>query len=109
MPDSTLLRITLLSVLAIAGAIAYAIWYYRRARELLQSWADQHGFQIQAVEHRWLNRGPFFWTTSRGQVVYYVTVLDTAGRKRRGYVRCGSFWGGLFSDKVEVRWDEIWS
>jgi len=107
MPESTgALLITILAIVIIGGAIWYMAWYYRRARTLLQSWADQQGFQIQAAEHRWLNRGPFFWTTSRSQVVYYVTVLDMAGRTRRGYVRCGSFWLGLFSDKVEVQWDE---
>jgi len=102
MPPAAILVI----VLAVVFMIASAIWYYRRAQSLLQRWADENGLQIMASQHRILDRGPFFWTTGRGQVVYYVTVVDAAGRTRRGYVRCGSFWGGLLSDKTEVRWDE---
>jgi hypothetical protein len=45
----------------------------------------------------------FFWTTSQDQVVYYVTVLDQLGRERRGWVRCGSWFLGMFSNQADVR------
>jgi hypothetical protein len=106
MPDSTLGLVTFLAVLCIAAAIWYSVWYYRRGKALLQRWAEENDLQIVTAEYRWLRLGPFFWTTSRGQTVYYVTVMDTAGRTRRGYIRCGSFWWGLFSDEVAVRWDD---
>src|SRR5262249_35973173 len=50
-------------------------------------------------------RGPFFWTSSKGQTVYRVTV-EVKGAVRTGWVRCGSWWLGLRSEQVEVRWDE---
>jgi hypothetical protein len=62
--------------------------------------------QLRQVLHDKLFAAPHFWTTSRDQVVYHVTVLDQLGRERKGWVRCGSWWFGLFSNKAEVRWDE---
>src|SRR5262249_36093276 len=51
-------------------------------------------------------KGPFFWTSTKAQTVYYVFVEDSDGNKRSGWVRCGSCWFGLLSDNVEVRWDD---
>ena len=104
--ELTLLVSALVMILAIVAAAAYITWFYRRAAAILQRWAQENDFQIVSSEPRILSRGPFFWTSSNAQVVYYVTVIDMAGRTRRGYVRCGSFWGGILSDKAEVRWDE---
>jgi hypothetical protein len=52
--------------------------------------------------------GPFsWWATSRGQVVYFVQVIDREGIQRSGWVRCGGFLGGVVgSRRAEVRWDD---
>jgi hypothetical protein len=86
-----------------AGSIA---WHFSRSRSLLDRWAEQSGYHILQSEYRHLFRGPFFWTTSKGQTVYRVTVEDKAGHVRSGWVRCGGWWFGLWSDNVEARWDE---
>ena len=49
---------------------------------------------------------PFFWTTSKTQVVYRIVVSDAAGQQRSGYARVGGFMTGLLSEKVDVRWDD---
>jgi hypothetical protein len=95
-----------LIVAVIAFALLAIAWHYSRSRAILQKWADDNGYQLLQSEYRWFRKGPFFWTTSRDQVVYHVTVLDQLGRERKGWVRCGSWWFGLFSNKAEVRWDE---
>jgi len=93
-----------LPVLAlIVGAIW---WHFSRSASLLERWAEEHGYRILDREYRTLRRGPFFWTTSKGQTVYRVTVEDKAGYARTGWVRCGGWWLGLLSDHVEARWDE---
>ena len=96
----------LLVALVMAVVILAWVWHFFRARTILQEWADDNGYQLLQAEYRWFRKGPFFWTSSRGQVVYYVTVLDQQGRERKGWVRSGSWWLGLFSNKVEARWDE---
>jgi hypothetical protein len=78
----------------------------RKAKRLVYAWAARNGLQIIEMELRWFSKGPFFWTTSRTQIVYYVTVYET-GRRRQAYVRCGSFWLGMISDRVEVSWEGI--
>ena len=51
-------------------------------------------------------RPVLFWTSSRGQTVYCVTVEDEQGNQRHGWVRCGSWLFGLLSDNVDVRWED---
>jgi hypothetical protein len=82
------------------------IWHFSRSRSVLEQWAEANGYEILHSEFRNLFRGPFFWTSSKGQTVYYVRVRDRDGQERSGWVRCGGFWAGLFSDKAEVRWED---
>ncbi len=81
-------------------------WHFSRSASILDQWADKSGYRIVSGEYRHLLKGPFFWTSSRGQTVYYVTVEDEQGNQRHGWVRCGSWLFGLLSDNVEVRWDD---
>jgi hypothetical protein len=93
--------------LAFAAVVVLAIvWHYSRSNDLLHQWAERHGYRIVRQEYRNFFKGPFFWTTSRGQTVYYVTVEDRQGQQRNGWVRCGGRFLGLLSDNVDVRWDE---
>jgi hypothetical protein len=93
-------------VFAIALVVFTLVWHFTRSSSMLNQWATQRGYRILRQEYCWFFRGPFFWTSSKGQTVYYVVLEDSAGSKRRGWVRCGSWWFGLLSDKVEVRWDD---
>jgi hypothetical protein len=96
-----------LQTVAVLGLVAVGLWWHHtRSAALLERWAEENGLTI--VDRRlWrLFRGPFPWTTAKGQSVYRVTVVDSSNRERSGWVRCGSFAFGLVSDKVRVRWDE---
>src|SRR5262245_52480056 len=93
-------------VLLFAGPFLLFLYgYYSRSRELLEVWAKQNGFRLLQSERRCLLRGPFLWGSSKNQTVYRVKIRDEAGRIRSGWVRCGGWCLGLFSDQVEVRWD----
>ena len=81
-------------------------WHFSRSRSVLEQWANRSGYQILHSEYRNFVRGPFFWTTSKGQTVYYVTVRDDTGRVRNGWVRCGGMFLGLMTDEAEVRWED---
>ena len=72
---------------------------------ILDRWAKANGFEVVSQERCWFFKGPFFWTGTRGQEVYRVTVRDGEGRTRSGYVRCGGYWLGVLSEHAEVRWD----
>jgi len=95
----------LLIVIFVVVGIAACAWHICRSRSLLQQWACENCYEILHSEYRNLFKGPFFWTTSKGQTVYYVKVRDPEGNVRTGWVRCGSWWLGLMSDKTEVRWE----
>jgi hypothetical protein len=98
------LPIIVFIIFVIVGIAAIA-WHCSRSRSLLQQWASGNGYVILHREYRNVVKGPFFWTSSKGQTVYYVKIRDREGNVRTGWVRCGSWWLGLMSDKTEVRWE----
>jgi hypothetical protein len=97
--------ILLVAVVVVIGSVTL-VWHFSRSGFLLRQWAEQNGYQLIDQEYRTFFRGPFFMTTAKGQTVYYVTVEDRVGRRRKGWVRCGGWFLGLLSDNVEVLWDD---
>lgn len=92
-----------------AVIVGIAVFSLTRAKRVLRRWVDSGGFEILESEARYLSTGAFkSWQVSRGQYIYFVRVRDKAGHQRSGWVRCGSFFGGvMFCDEAEVRWDEL--
>ena len=95
----------LLVLLIVALGVASMFWTFSRSKSLIDEWAAENGLRLIDYEYRWFVRGPFFWTTSKSQTVYRVTVEDSQGYIRKGWVRCGSWLAGLWSHRVDVRWD----
>lgn len=95
------------AVLAIAAFIAWAWLFQARAKSVVQKWASEHGYAVLRFESPFHTGAFSFWTTSRGQVVYSITLRDAVGCERKAWVRCGSYVGSvLFSDDIEVRWQD---
>lgn len=92
----------------VAAVVLFSLWFNgfvnKKVKNLLQHWADENNMKLMRLEARWFRLGPFMWTTSRFQLVYYVTVWDR-GKKRHAYVRCGNFWFGMMTEDIEVSWD----
>ena len=99
MEVAALLIFVALIVLSIA-------WHYSLGGSMLETWARDNGLQILSQETCWFFKGPYFWSTTKGQEVYRITVRDREGRTRSGHVRCGGAFLGMLSDHVDVRWDE---
>jgi hypothetical protein len=93
-------------IVALAAGLGMWIWGKARGASMLQTWAAANGFRLLESEERGLLKGPFFWTASKNQKVYRVTVEYPDGALRRGWVRCGGWFLGLMSDQVDVRWDD---
>lgn len=93
-------------LILIVVAIGSIFWNVSRSQEVLQHWADQNGYRLLEAKNAPFFRGPFFWTSTKGQTVYRVRVEDSAGRTRSGWVRCGSWAWGVLSDEAQVHWDD---
>jgi hypothetical protein len=109
MSDDATLEVLLPFVMAlffIGLAVFMIFWTHRRAEQLLDQWAADNGVQIVQREYRLFRKGPFFWTSGRGQLVYYFIAQDRFGMQRAGWARCGSWFLGMLSDRIEVRWEE---
>ena len=102
----TNLLVAVVSVLAVVCAVSlYAMDRIRR-REALFRWASANGYRILKFAQPMVERTPFLFTPSKSQHVFKITVADSAGRERNGFVRLGGIWRGLASAKTEVRWQQ---
>jgi hypothetical protein len=95
----------IVAILVIAAFIALNWLFEAKAQSIFQKWVTEQGYTVLRFERAFLSGAFSFWTTSRGQVVYFITVRDNQGMERNACVRCGSFGGGiLFSNKIEIKW-----
>jgi hypothetical protein len=81
-------------------------WVFRRSESMLKRHLHNSGYRLVNKQYRWLARGPFFWTTSKGQSVYRFVAEDVDGVRREGWARIGGYFFGLLSDRVDLRWDD---
>jgi hypothetical protein len=90
-----------------AGVIGLAamIWHFQRSDSIVEDWAQANGYRLVSKQYCWFWKGPYFLRSSKGQTVYYVTVMDNEGQERRGSVRCGSWFWGIWSNQVDFMWD----
>jgi hypothetical protein len=97
----------LLGGLLFAGVFIGWTWLFQvKAKSIVRKWAAEHGYTVLHFGSPFHTGAFSFWTTSRGQVIYAVTVRD-GGLERKAWVRCGSYFGGvLFSDEIEVKWSD---
>jgi hypothetical protein len=103
----TIIYAALFSVLAISVFIGWSWTFHVRAKSIVQKWAAEHGYVVLRFESPFHTGAFSWWTTSRGQIVYCVTIRDGVDRERKAWVRCGSYTGSvLFSDVIEVRWQD---
>ncbi|HKB39202.1 MAG TPA: hypothetical protein VKD72_22380 [Gemmataceae bacterium] len=95
----------LLIVVAVGISVAAMVWRYQRADQMLRDWAGREGYQLLSASQCWFWRGPYWFRTTKSQMVYRVTVRDQYGEVRSGYARLGGWFLGMWSDEVDVTWD----
>lgn len=91
-------------VLAAACAVSLYVLDRVRRREALFRWASSNGYRLLKFGQPLVEATPFPFTLSKSQHIFKITVADSTGSERAGYVRLGGFWRGLSSPKAEVRW-----
>ena len=96
----------ILIVLGVVFGILYYLFGFLIAKRTLTRWADENGYEILDCRPCFFWWGPFFWISSKHQKVFRVGLRDRAGRVRRAWVRCGSFWWGTWKDTADVKWDD---
>ena len=86
-------------------SLCLILWQARRSSKMISGWAAEHGYTVIEKKQPLVNLGPFRWENPHGRTFYRVVVRDSEGREHGGWVCCGAEWLGLFSNRVEVRWD----
>lgn len=79
-----------------------------------------HRYRCYAILRQWEARQPYAWfeyqrrpyfqelsvrdTFSR-ETFYQIAVRNRKGRLRHGWLRCGSWWLGSFTNRIQVSWE----
>jgi hypothetical protein len=96
---------TLLLLALFVLILTVLAWQFIGTDYLLQKWAKQNSYRLVDSSICWVDKGPFFGTTGRDQLVYYVIVQGPDGKRQSAWVRCGGFLPGLLTNRVEVEWN----
>ena len=94
-----------LILLGITVVVSVLFLMFLRARQILETWAEEKGYEILSSDLRFLSRGPYTWTLFGKQWVFHVVVRDHERTVRTGFVKCGSFWWGIWINRAEAKWD----
>lgn len=92
----------------IVVGILVTIRFYQLGRKQLDRWASENGLRLLSVEQRWLRAGPFTLNRTRGQLVYYVTVVpihETNAQARAAFVRVGHWLWGTWTYASAEHWE----
>jgi hypothetical protein len=76
-------------------------------RTHIKKWASENGWEIVHCHRRRFGSPWMLFNNAQG--VYHVTVLYLEGqpRIRRAWLRCGGWFLGSMTERVEMRWDGL--
>jgi hypothetical protein len=100
-------QVIAIPVVLFAGLLALVLHRMRHARmpdDVFQDWIEREGHRVISRQFRALLRGPFTWTTRKGQAVFHVILEDELSKQRTAWVRCTMQIDGAPVDAVEVVW-----
>lgn len=94
----------------IGGAVLVGtgvIWKGRelRARVIADEWARAKGHTLLDSELLLVSTGPFSFVTLGARSVVRISVHDTRGKHRTGWLRCGGWLFGMLTSGAAVKWD----
>lgn len=91
----------------IALAIYLSYRHVMNAKALLQDWAQTNHFRIVHARLCMFTPWRIYFTTTKYQVVYKVSLYDeSTHRIRAAWVRLGTrVWGVMVGDAVDVEWE----
>jgi hypothetical protein len=93
----------MLAVLGVATAFQFA--GNAKAKRIIDEWAGREGSTVTSKRFLF-GGGKFFWSRSKTQRVYRVTVQTREGFQRTADIKCGSYWNGMLSEKLAVKWHD---
>ncbi len=96
----------IIGFLVVVAAVVLGIRRSRRSEQIVQEWAQKNNYHLLDSYNLFFSSGPFFWTKSKQQTVFRVLLRDENGKTRNAWILCGSWWGRLTTDDIEVRWDD---
>ena len=110
MSEFGLILTKLLPLWAISGIILVIILLHikqtQRSKVNLEIWLNNNQFRLISVERRYLRRGPYLWKSSKGQVIFRISLANNENEEKIAWVKCGSYFkGAAFSDDIDVIFD----
>jgi hypothetical protein len=80
------------------------IWHQYRHYMILRQWEAHQPYTW--VEYKWQRNYELSLRDAFSRETFYqITVRNRKGRIRHGWLRCGSWWLGSFTNRVQVSWE----
>lgn len=100
---------TFCGAIFIVGGVLFGLvagvsgWLHRHgeARAMLARWARKRRYTVESATIDF-TRGPYFFRSWGGQVVFAVVLRDEGGAVRNASVRCGGWLQGIAGDAVHA-------
>jgi hypothetical protein len=82
-------------------------WENKRSYRLIEQWAYMNRYKLLRADRQFLEFLSPFWLAGKGQTVYRFEVKDYHGQCYKGYALCGGRYLGLWSNRIEIKWDNL--
>lgn len=94
-------------VALLVGVWVLSLWRNaRRVSDVLKKRLWEQGWNVERVEHRWLRRGPYFFSANRG-IVFRIRASDGVGSVFNGFANVAVDWDDYATERIEILWDAI--
>jgi hypothetical protein len=94
-----------LALIVMGVALGFQFAGNAKAKRVIDEWAAREGFTITGKRFLF-GGGKFFWSRSKTQRVYRLTVQTGEGLPRTADIKCRSYWNGMLSEKLSVKWHD---
>lgn len=81
------------------------VWHRYRRYVILPQWEARQPYVWVEYQRRPYFIEPSFRDAFSRETFYQITAYNRKGRIRRGWLRCGSWWLGSFTNRVQVSWE----
>ncbi len=83
----------------------YLIWCFYRGKYLITQWAQHNKYELRSIKRCLTDRGPFKYSSTRGQEVYIASVYDSINNTTREcWIQTGKLWALGFKEPLNISW-----
>ena len=95
----------LITAAIVISPSALVVWQRYRRYAILRQWEARQPYVWIEYKKRHYFKEPSLRDAFTRETFYQITAYNRKGRIRRGWLRCGSWWLGSFTNRIQVSWE----